>query len=77
VFEEGKSDEAVALLKEGVERAPDFPELRREFGNMLERAGKTQDAIREYKEYERLAPDAPDAKELAERAARLEGPGKS
>ena len=43
----------------------------------FERAGKTEDAIREYKEYARLAPNAPDAKELAERAARLEGPGKS
>ncbi len=38
---------------------------------------RPQDAIREYKEYARLAPNAPDAKELAERAARLEGPGKS
>jgi Flp pilus assembly protein TadD len=77
VYEQGKSDEAVTILKEGVARDPNIPSLRRDLGNMLERMGKTQDAIREYKEYARLAPNAPDAKELAERAARLEGPGKS
>ena len=77
VFDQGKSDEALAILKDGVGRDPNLPGLRRELGNMLERLGKTEDAIREYKEYARLAPNAPDAKELAERAARLEGPGKS
>jgi predicted Zn-dependent protease len=67
----------VTLLKEGVELSPNLPDLRRRLGNMLERAGKPQEAIQQYREYARLAPQAPDAKDLAERAARLEGAGKS
>jgi predicted Zn-dependent protease len=77
LFEQGKGDEAVGLLREGIERAPSEPALRRDLGGMLERAGKRQEAIREYREYARLSPDAPDAKDLTARAARLEAAGGS
>jgi len=77
LFEQGKSADAMALLQEGIRHDPEAPELRRRLGNMAERAGNVQEASRQYREYLRLAPNAPDATALAERAARLEGPGKS
>ncbi len=77
LFEQGKSADAIALLQEGIRFDPDAPQLRRRLGNMAERAGNVQEASRQYREYVRLAPNAPDANELAERAARLQGPGKS
>jgi Flp pilus assembly protein TadD len=77
LLEQGKGEEAVSVLKEGVERDPGVPTLRRDLGSVLERLGKTQEAVREYREYARLAPNAPDAKDVADRAARLEGSGKS
>jgi predicted Zn-dependent protease len=77
LFEQGKGDEALSVLQDGVTQNPSLPALRRDLGTALERAGKAQDAIREYREYARQAPDAPDAKEVAARATRLEGGGKS
>jgi tetratricopeptide (TPR) repeat protein len=77
LFEQGKGPEAMALLQEGIQNNPEAPLLRRRLGNLAERAGNSQEAIRQYREYVRLAPNAPDAQDLAERAARLEGPGKS
>jgi predicted Zn-dependent protease len=77
LFEQGKGEEALGILKVGVDINPTLPDLRRRLGNMLERAGKPQEAIQQYREYAKLAPNAPDAKDLAERAARLEGAGKS
>jgi tetratricopeptide (TPR) repeat protein len=77
LFEQGKGDEALGILKAGIDINPTLPDLRRRLGNMLERAGKPQEAIQQYREYAKLAPNAPDAKDLAERAARLEGAGKS
>jgi Flp pilus assembly protein TadD len=77
LYEEGKGTEAMALLQEGIQNNPEAPLLRRRLGNLAERAGNPQEAIRQYREYVRLAPNAPDAKDLADRAARLEGPGKS
>jgi tetratricopeptide (TPR) repeat protein len=77
LFEQGKGGEATALLQEGIQHDPEAPLLRRRLGNLAERTGNTQEASRQYREYIRLAPNAPDAKDLAERAARLEGAGKS
>jgi predicted Zn-dependent protease len=77
LLEQGKGSEAMALLQEGIQRDPEAPGLRRRLGNLAERTGNSQEASRQYREYVRLAPNAADAKELAERAARLEGAGKS
>jgi predicted Zn-dependent protease len=77
LLEQGKGPEAIALLQEGIQRDPEAPDLRRRLGNVAERTGNTQEASRQYREYVRLAPNATDAKDLAERAARLEGVGKS
>lgn len=77
LFEQGKGSEAIAVLQEGIQHDPEAPLLRRRLGNLAERTGNPQEAIRQYREYVRLAPNAADAKELAERAARLEGSGKS
>jgi Flp pilus assembly protein TadD len=77
LLEQGKGPDAIALLQEGVQRNPEVPELRRRLGSVAERTGNPQEALKQYREYVRLAPNAPDAKELAERAARLEGAGKT
>ena len=73
LYEQGKPENAIALVQEGIQRDPQAPLLRRKLGSMLEQSGRPQEAAREYREYSRLAPNAPDAKDLAERAARLEG----
>jgi predicted Zn-dependent protease len=77
LLDQGKGPDAMALLQEGVQRNPEAPELRRRLGSIAERTGNPQEAGKQYREYVRLAPNAPDAKELAERAARLEGAGKT
>jgi predicted RNA polymerase sigma factor len=39
--------------------------------SLLERMGRVQDAVAEYREYARLAPTSADARQLADRADRL------
>jgi len=73
LYEQGKPENAIALVQEGIQRDPQAPLLQRKLGSMLEQSGRGQEAARAYREYSRLAPNAPDAKDLAERAARLEG----
>ena len=77
LLDQGKGPDAMALLQEGVQLNPEAPALRRRLGSIAERTGNAQEALKQYREYVRLAPNAPDAKELAERAARLEGAGKT
>jgi Flp pilus assembly protein TadD len=73
LYQQGKPENAIALVQEGIQRDPQAPSLRRRLGSLLEQSGRAQEAAREYREYSRLAPNAPDAKDMAERAARLEG----
>ena len=73
LYAQGKPENAIALVQDGIQRDPQAPSLRRRLGSLLEQSGRRQEAAREYREYSRLAPNAPDAKDLAERAARLEG----
>jgi Flp pilus assembly protein TadD len=75
LFAQGKQDEAVAVLQEGVQRSPQTPLLQRGLGSILERSGRKAEAAAAYREYARLAPNAPDAAEIAARAARLEASG--
>jgi Flp pilus assembly protein TadD len=75
LYQEGKANEALSVLREGVSLRPDAPLLQRELGSLLERAGNREEAAKAYGEYARLAPNAPDAKALAEYAARLAGGG--
>src|SRR6266568_1658221 len=70
LYEQGKPENAIALVQEGIQRDPQTPSLRRRLGSLLEQSGRPQEAAREYREYSRLAPNAPDAKDFAERAAR-------
>ncbi len=71
----GKNEEAMAVIKEGLQKAPNAPVLQRQMGAVLEASGRPADAAAAYRAYARLAPNAPDARELAARAARLEGGG--
>ncbi len=69
---EGRNNDAVALLRAGVEADPNAALIHRTLASALERTGNVAAAVREYREYARLNPDAPDAKAMADRAARLE-----
>ncbi|HEV7498387.1 MAG TPA: tetratricopeptide repeat protein, partial [Vicinamibacteria bacterium] len=69
---EGKNDDAVALLRTGVASDPNAPLLHRTLASALERTGNVAEAVREYREYARLNPGAADAKTMEDRAARLE-----
>jgi Flp pilus assembly protein TadD len=69
---EGRNDDAVGLLRAGVEADPAGAMLHRTLASALERTGHVAEAVQEYREYARLSPDAADAKAMADRAARLE-----
>ena len=71
-FQQGQKAEAIALLRDGLDRDGQAPLLHRSLGSLLERSGDVVEAVKEYREYARLAPNAPDAKQLADRADRLE-----
>ena len=72
----GRSNEALSMLQEGLQRTPDAPLLQRGLGSLLERSGRQAEAAAAYREYTRLAPSAPDAADIAARAARLEAAAK-
>ncbi len=73
----GRKDDAIGVLQEGLQRAPEAPLLQRGLGSVLERSGRAAEAAAAYREYARLAPNAPDAAEIAARAARLEASQKA
>jgi tetratricopeptide (TPR) repeat protein len=71
---QGRTDEAIALLTEGLRETPNAPLLHRGLGSLFERTGRLTDAAREYMEYARLAPNTPDSRSISERAAALSAP---
>lgn len=71
---QGRTDEAIALLTDGLKETPNAPLLHRGLGSLFERTGRPTDAAREYMEYARLAPNTPDSRSIAERAAALSAP---
>jgi tetratricopeptide (TPR) repeat protein len=71
LFTQGRSDDAIALTKAGIERDPAVPILHRNLGSFLERSGKLMEASTAYGEYARLAPNAPDAAAIKDRAGAL------
>jgi predicted Zn-dependent protease len=73
----GRNNEALTVLQEGLQRAPDAPLLQRGIGSLYERSGRPAEAAAAYREYARLAPSAPDAADISARAARLEASTKS
>ena len=75
LVEQGRQDEALAVLQEGLRAQPQAPLLQRQLGSVLERSGRPREAAAAYRAYAEQAPNAPDAKELLARAARLEAAG--
>jgi Flp pilus assembly protein TadD len=71
---QGRTDEAIALLTEGLTQTPNAPLLHRGLGSLFERMGRPTEAAREYMEYARLAPNTPDSRSISERAAALSAP---
>jgi len=72
LFRQGKKDEAIALMKTGLERDPKAPLLHRSLGHLLEEAGRIDEAVAQYREYAALAPNTPDSKQMGDRASALE-----
>jgi Flp pilus assembly protein TadD len=72
LFRQGRKDEAVALVREGLSAAGNSPRLHLNLASLLERSGRIAEAAAEYREYARLTPDSADSKAMEERAARLE-----
>ena len=68
----GSPDDAIQLVREGVAENPQSAALQRALGSLLERNGRTQEAVDAYREYSRLAPNAADAAQLTARADTLE-----
>ena len=73
LYRQGRADEAITLLTEGLKATPNAPLLHRGLGSLFERTGRLTDAVREYNEYARLAPNTPDSRRISERAAALGG----
>jgi Flp pilus assembly protein TadD len=71
---QGRTEEAIALLTEGLKETPNAPLLHRGLGSLFERTGRMTDAAREYMEYARLAPNTPDSRSISERAGALSAP---
>jgi Flp pilus assembly protein TadD len=67
----GNLEVAEAVLRKGLNGAPDTAMLERQLGAVLEREGKKVEAARAYRAYARLQPDAPDAKAILSRADQL------
>lgn len=67
----GSADQAFATLRRGIAAEPDVPELQRDLGAMLERAGRAGEAAAAYREYARMSPDAADAAALLRKAEAL------
>ena len=66
----GKPDDAIALVREGVQRDA---RLNMALGSLLERSGRPREAAEAYREYARQNPKAPDAMAMETRAKVLDG----
>jgi serine/threonine-protein kinase len=77
LLDQGRKDEALSVLQEGLRATPEVPLLQRQIGSVLERSGRPKDAAAAYRAYAELSPNAPDAGELLARAARLDASGAS
>jgi predicted Zn-dependent protease len=72
----GQAAQAVEALRAGIAQAPEVPELQRELGSVLERAGRNAEAAAAYRDYASAFPDAADAAALLRKADQL-APGES
>jgi tetratricopeptide (TPR) repeat protein len=72
LLKQQKTAEALAVVEEGLQKAPATPLLRRARASLLERSGRIAEAIAEYREYARIAPNSDDARMVTERANLLE-----
>ena len=72
LFRQERPDEAIQVIRDGLDATPDAALLHRGLASLLERTRNISEAVDEYRAYARLAPEAPDAKEMLERADRLE-----
>jgi tetratricopeptide (TPR) repeat protein len=72
LLKQQKPAEALAVVEEGLQRAPATPLLKRARASLLERLGRIPEAIAEYREYARIATNPDDARIVTERANLLE-----
>jgi Flp pilus assembly protein TadD len=72
MFRQGEREQALQLLDEGLKRDANAPLLRRARASALEKLGRIDEAIAEYRAYAKIAPNADDARALSDRADMLE-----
>ena len=72
LVKDGHTEEAIAVLGQGLAHSPNVPRLHRDLGFALEHTDRSRDAAESYRAYLRLAPNAGDAAEIARRADLLE-----
>ncbi len=77
VFGQGRQEEAIALIREGLSGQGASASLYRALGSLLERTGHTQEAAETYRDYAEKAASAADAGAMAERARVLEQSARS
>ncbi len=76
LVEQGKKDEALAVLQEGLKATPTAPLLHRQMGAVLERSGRPRRGRGRLPRVRPAGAERADAKELVDRAARLEAAGR-
>lgn len=72
LHKQGRGDEAIQVVRDGLNRDRQSPLLYRSLGTLLDRDGRKREALAAYQEYLRLVPNAPDGARLSSRVAHLE-----
>lgn len=74
LMKQGKPQEALQLIEEGLQRDANAGVLYREKGRILDRQGRGPEAVAAYRDYIRLAPGATDLRTFAARIEQLTPP---
>lgn len=69
----GDPDAAIPRLEEAIKLKPDYAKPRLMLGEIYEKKGDKQNAVKYYGDYLRVYPHAPDAKKVRAKIAKLSG----
>ena len=69
----GDPDAAIPRLEEAIKLKPDYAKPRLMLGDIYEKKGDKQNAVKYYSDYLRVYPHAPDAKKVRQKIAKMSG----
>ena len=69
----GDPDAAIPRLEEAIKLKPDYAKPRLMLGDIYEKKGDKQNAVKYYSDYLRVYPHAPDAKKIRQKIAKMSG----